>query len=360
MAYIYKIVNDINNKIYIGVTKNTIHQRYKEHYYAFKYNTRNCALYRAFKKYGFENFHIELLEECKEENMFEKEKLYIKLYNSYGINGYNETIGGEGKRTLTDEEKDEIIKTYLKCNKIYKTCEILKRNAQTVSRVLNENNIQTQKDIDKHGIIKEYLKTYDYYHVAKKYDVCIDTIRKILKENEIKTINEKVNEELSNINSLLICDLYENKFSIKQISEMLKSIYPVLNPYYVASILRENGYCTDRNLDNKLKLDEVISLYNQNKSISQTAKILHVSRDSLSQYLYRNNIDISSINVQKKISIENNGEELIFNSMIECAKYFMNNNFTSAKSIRGIRDNISKAIKNNTTYLGIKIKEVSE
>ena len=46
--------------------------------------------------------------------------------------------------------------------------------------------------------------------------------------------------------------------------------------------------------------------------------------------------------------------------MIECAKYFMNNNFTSAKSIRGIRDNISKAIKNNTTYLGIKIKEVSE
>ena len=155
MAYVYKIVNDINNKIYIGVTKNTIHQRYKEHYYAFKYNTRNCALYSAFKKYGFENFHIELLEECKEENMFEKEKLYIKLYNSYGINGYNETVGGEGKRTLTDEEKDKIIKTYLKCNKIYKTCEILKRNAQTVSRVLNENNIQTQKDIDEHGIIKE-------------------------------------------------------------------------------------------------------------------------------------------------------------------------------------------------------------
>ena len=80
MAYVYKIVNDINNKIYIGVTKNTIHQRYKEHYYAFKYNTRNCALYRAFKKYGIENFKFEVLEYCDEDILIEREQYYYDLY----------------------------------------------------------------------------------------------------------------------------------------------------------------------------------------------------------------------------------------------------------------------------------------
>ena len=31
MAYIYKIVNDINNKIYIGKTECSIKKRFKEH-----------------------------------------------------------------------------------------------------------------------------------------------------------------------------------------------------------------------------------------------------------------------------------------------------------------------------------------
>lgn len=51
------------------------------------------------RKYGIENFIIELIEECKNEDLDEKEKYYIKKFHSFlgdeFCNGYNMTIGGE-------------------------------------------------------------------------------------------------------------------------------------------------------------------------------------------------------------------------------------------------------------------------
>ena len=47
------------------------------------------------KKYGQENFTIELIEECDFNLIYETEKKYIDQYNSYN-NGLNSTIGGEG------------------------------------------------------------------------------------------------------------------------------------------------------------------------------------------------------------------------------------------------------------------------
>lgn len=68
MAYIYKIYNDINMKIYIGKTKDTIETRFKQHIKASKANNKKgVMLYAAMRKYGVENFHIELVEECSED-----------------------------------------------------------------------------------------------------------------------------------------------------------------------------------------------------------------------------------------------------------------------------------------------------
>lgn len=47
------------------------------------------------KKYGQDNFTIELIEECDFNLIYETEKKYIDQYNSYN-NGLNATIGGEG------------------------------------------------------------------------------------------------------------------------------------------------------------------------------------------------------------------------------------------------------------------------
>ena len=56
-AYIYKITNKINGKLYIGETKEKNPQkRWKGHIYSIR-EGRGCPLLRsAFQKYGEENF----------------------------------------------------------------------------------------------------------------------------------------------------------------------------------------------------------------------------------------------------------------------------------------------------------------
>lgn len=95
MSYIYKITNNINNKIYIGKTENSIEKRFKEHCMgAFRDRNEKRPLYAAMRKYGIENFHIELVEET--DNPEEREIYWIGYYDGY-TKGYNATIGGDGK-----------------------------------------------------------------------------------------------------------------------------------------------------------------------------------------------------------------------------------------------------------------------
>ena len=64
MAFIYKITTDINQKVYIGKTEQTVEKRFKEH--CQDYKRKRCEkrpLYSAMKKYGIEHFHVELVEE---------------------------------------------------------------------------------------------------------------------------------------------------------------------------------------------------------------------------------------------------------------------------------------------------------
>lgn len=87
---IYKIENLINKKCYIGQSIN-IQRRWNIH----KTDSRKpkYPLYLAFKKYGIENFSFEVLEECLEEELNEKEIFWISKFDSY-FNGYNQTLGG--------------------------------------------------------------------------------------------------------------------------------------------------------------------------------------------------------------------------------------------------------------------------
>lgn len=121
MAYIYQITNDINGKIYIGKTEESIEKRWKEH--CSDYKKERCKdrpLYRAMNKYGIEHFHIEQLEETDDPS--EREKYWIEQKQSFK-NGYNATLGGDGKR-------------YLDYDLIYSTYEVV-QNASEVARRLN-------------------------------------------------------------------------------------------------------------------------------------------------------------------------------------------------------------------------------
>lgn len=92
---IYKITNNIDGKIYIGCTVNSLEKRFYEHLYRCYKSDFKSKLYNAIKKYGEENFIIELIEECDVNVIYNTEKKYILEYDTYK-NGLNSTLGGEG------------------------------------------------------------------------------------------------------------------------------------------------------------------------------------------------------------------------------------------------------------------------
>ena len=92
---IYKITNKENGLIYIGCTINSLEKRFGEHLSRCFTSEYKSKLYNSMKKYGQENFTIELIEECDLSIIYETEKKYIKQYYSY-TNGLNSTFGGEG------------------------------------------------------------------------------------------------------------------------------------------------------------------------------------------------------------------------------------------------------------------------
>jgi hypothetical protein len=97
LAYIYKITNLKNGRIYIGKTIRTIETRWREHLKDFhNHNKDNLPLYAAMNKYGVDNFVIEQIEECTDEEVSERERFWIENFQSFK-QGYNATLGGDGK-----------------------------------------------------------------------------------------------------------------------------------------------------------------------------------------------------------------------------------------------------------------------
>lgn len=113
MIGIYKITNKLSGKTYIGQS-NDIERRLKEHKYK-----KDIPIELAIQKYGVENFIFEILEECPLNELDEKEKYYINLYNTYRGNGYNCNEGGgcsnyenNGRTKLTNEDVYNIREAY--------------------------------------------------------------------------------------------------------------------------------------------------------------------------------------------------------------------------------------------------------
>jgi hypothetical protein len=102
VGYIYKIYNKENGKVYIGQTRRTIEERWKQHIYDSNKN-KPFALYMAVNKYGLDCFLIEELKSisCRDKHnliqeLNEAEIFYINKYHSNdGIHGYNMNAGGE-------------------------------------------------------------------------------------------------------------------------------------------------------------------------------------------------------------------------------------------------------------------------
>lgn len=118
---IYKIVNKVNGKIYVGQSID-IKRRWRSHKFASK--TGNTHLYRSFRKYGLDNFEFIIIALIPKYALNQYEISYINYYSATDQSkGYNLTCGGEYPKVLLKEHRQNISKT----NKGHKCSEETKK-----------------------------------------------------------------------------------------------------------------------------------------------------------------------------------------------------------------------------------------
>lgn len=132
---IYKMKNNINNKVYIGQTTTSIKDRVAKHFS----EKRNRHITNALKKYGKDNFNVSIICEIFNEDqslLNNAEIAFIHYYKSYDSeNGYNKTFGGNQIGKLTNETKEKLSKS----KKLYKFTEEHKKNISIATKKAMQN-----------------------------------------------------------------------------------------------------------------------------------------------------------------------------------------------------------------------------
>lgn len=143
-------------------------------------------------KYGIDNFLFEVIEECKRENLNEREIYWIKQYNSFffdkNSNGYNLTRGGDQNiNSCTQQEVQMMIDmwnngsttgdiqkavgrskwailSYLKANTNYTPLESIAR--------VQTKKVHGQKSINQYDLNGNFIKNYPSIRAAAKEMQC--------------------------------------------------------------------------------------------------------------------------------------------------------------------------------------------
>ena len=178
-GFIYKITNTINSKSYIGQTIQNVKERFYQHC-ATKCSkaVSNMAIHRAIKKYGKSNFTVEVIEEIDSANLNDRERYWIKYYNSYN-NGYNSTKGGQdGCKPFKDLDVESIIKEYNTGKSLRTLGTIFKVDKQTIKDLLIRHNVElrttrtyklSQKDRDK--VLEDFASGLSRKEIMIKWNI---------------------------------------------------------------------------------------------------------------------------------------------------------------------------------------------
>jgi len=220
--------------MYIGKTKD-FEKRKSEH----KYRKLNTKISRAINKYGYDNVKWDILYECSSlDELNNKEKYFIKLFDSINV-GYNISFGGDGGDTISkNENKVNIIKKQLKSKGF--TGDYLE-----IDSILVEN------------IKKDYLENlFSIKKLVRKYKISKQRITRLLLSEKIvidtdrcKITNSKV-FDIDYIN-LIISD-YKNGLKIKDIAKKEnKSIMIISRILHDSGVRISNRFKNGRRYDGK-------------------------------------------------------------------------------------------------------------
>lgn len=186
-GYIYKITNIINKKVYIGQTKQSAEQRFIQHKSHARTGHSHHKLARALRKYGDENFIIEIIEECDYSILDDRERYWISFFNSVN-EGYNTLLGGQDKSCYyIIENEQEIIDYYLKCHNQVQTFQHFNITEYKFRQILSKNNIKTDyTNYGKH--IKERVRIVE---LNLEFDSSTECAQYFIENNLCKTKKEQ-------------------------------------------------------------------------------------------------------------------------------------------------------------------------
>lgn len=90
---LYRIRNEVNNIVYIGITTKSLKSRFRQHKWSAS-NYSNTNFHKAVREIGQEKFHIELIKEVND--LYKLRSLEIKYINKYlsKNRSYNTSSGG--------------------------------------------------------------------------------------------------------------------------------------------------------------------------------------------------------------------------------------------------------------------------
>lgn len=253
MGYIYKITNLVNNKAYIGQTKQPVEIRWEAHIYAAfrEYDDNRYYLHRAINKYGLENFNFKIIEEVPNTELDEREIYWIAYYHTYrydekGNQGYNLTRGGQGNWKF---EQETLLQAFFDNNEhLGNTCKDIGCSEPTLIKVLKEHGLYGkgsmtavyQLSLKDGSIIREFESLEA---IKKEFHLSQTAISDVVNGRQ-KTSkgyawcrvedypNFKLEEHIDNKYKSVLC--VEKNLQFNTVSEAGKWVY-------------ENGYTTSRN-----------------------------------------------------------------------------------------------------------------
>ncbi len=189
---IYRITNKLNGTEYYGLSTKTLEERKRIHIQAAKSaangKTAFCRrLYNAMNYYGYDMFDFELMETPLLSQLGEREKYYIKTYNSLVPNGYNLTTGGE--LTILSQESRDLKSASLRKHELSKG---LPTYASIVDTDKNKEILIMRHPLCKTNVTFT-VKKYGSFEAAK--EACLKFLE------ELKT-SGKIYEPTNRINGL--------------------------------------------------------------------------------------------------------------------------------------------------------------
>ena len=214
LIFIYKITNKVNKKIYIGQTINSIEKRFQRHINDALNYVVDTHLARAIRKYGKDQFEIELIECVSNQiELTTRERYWINFYNSTNSKiGYNETdaeykCGGNTYKNKSNDEmnciKEKIRNSkvgsknpnskQVKCLNINTGKELIFDSFEECKKFFNENTHRFITTRVKHQTSSLYKEEWNISYVDDEY---MERPRKTNKSGTyVKVVNLNTSEE---------------------------------------------------------------------------------------------------------------------------------------------------------------------